>query len=52
LGNLNWLLIALWIPLVAAKTIQARAEEELLHAKFGSAYEAYAQQTGRFIPKL
>lgn len=52
LGTLNWLLIVLWLPLVVGKTIQARAEEELLHAKFGSVYEAYARQTGRFIPKL
>jgi protein-S-isoprenylcysteine O-methyltransferase len=52
LGTLNWLLIVLWLPLVLAKTIQARAEEELLHAKFGSVYEAYARQTGRFIPRL
>jgi len=52
LANLNWLLLVLWLPLVVAKTIQARAEEELLQAKFGSAYEAYARQTGRFIPKF
>jgi protein-S-isoprenylcysteine O-methyltransferase len=52
LGTLNWLLIVLWLPLVVAKTIQARAEEELLHGKFGSTYEAYVRQTGRFVPKL
>ncbi len=52
LGTLNWLLLALWFLLVVGKTIQARAEEEILRAKFGSAYEAYTRQTGRFIPKF
>lgn len=52
LGTLNWFLFVLWLPLVAGKTIQARAEEELLHTKFGSNYEEYARQTGRFLPKF
>jgi protein-S-isoprenylcysteine O-methyltransferase len=52
LGTLNWLLSILWLPLVAGKTIQARAEEELLHTKFGSVYEEYVQKTGRFIPRF
>jgi protein-S-isoprenylcysteine O-methyltransferase len=52
LGNLNWLLLVLWFPLVLAKTIQAGAEEEILQTKFGRAYEEYNRQTGRFIPKL
>lgn len=52
LGTLNWLLFVLWFLLVVAKTIQAQAEEELLHTKFGSVYEAYTRQTGRFIPKI
>ena len=52
LGTLNWLLSVLWFLLVVAKTIQAQAEEELLHTKFGSVYEAYTRQTGRFIPKI
>ncbi len=52
LGTLNWLLFVLWFLLVVAKTIQAQAEEEILHAKFGSAYDAYTRQTGRFIPKF
>jgi protein-S-isoprenylcysteine O-methyltransferase len=52
LGTLNWLLFVLWLPLVAAKTIQARAEEELLHTKFGSVYEEYSRKTGRFFPKF
>lgn len=52
LGTLNWLLLVLWVPLVAGKTLQARAEEEILHAKFGSAYEAYTRRTWRFIPRF
>lgn len=52
LGTLNWLLLVLWVPLVVGKTIQARAEEEILHAKFGSVYEEYTRRTGRFIPKF
>ncbi len=52
LGSLNWLLFALWFLLVAGKTIQARTEEELLRVKFGSTYDAYTRQTGRFIPKF
>ena len=52
LGLLNWLLLALWFLLIAGKTIQARAEEEILRAKFGSVYEAYAQRTWRFVPRF
>ena len=52
LGTLSWLLLVLWPLLVAGKTIQARAEEEVLYTKFGSTYEAYVRQTGRFIPKF
>jgi len=52
LGTLNWLLLGLWFLLPVGKTFQARTEEELLRAKFGSTYDAYARQTGRFIPKL
>ncbi len=52
LGTLNWLLLVLWFPLVVGKTIQARAEEEILHTKFGNVYEEYARKTGRFIPKF
>ena len=52
LGTLNWLLFVLWLPLVVGKTIQARAEEELLQTKFETVYEEYARKTGRFIPKF
>jgi protein-S-isoprenylcysteine O-methyltransferase len=52
LGTLNWFLLVLWPLSVVGTTMAARGEEELLHAKFGTAYEAWDRQTGRFIPKL
>lgn len=49
---LNWILLALW-PVAAAGTfLTLRAEEELLHDKFGTPYEEYAQETNRLIPGL
>jgi protein-S-isoprenylcysteine O-methyltransferase len=52
LGTLNWLLVVLWLLLLIGKTIQARAEEEVLRAKFGGVYEAYTRRTWRFVPKF
>jgi protein-S-isoprenylcysteine O-methyltransferase Ste14 len=52
LGALNWLLLVLWPMIVAALSKGARAEEEMLRAKFGNAYDAYAGQKGRLVPKL
>lgn len=52
LGTLNWLLLVLWPMIVAAVTKGARAEEEMLRAKFGNTYDAYAGRKGRLIPKL
>lgn len=52
LGTLNWILLALWIPLLAAAVKSSRPEEELLRGKFGAAYEIYAARTGRFFPRL
>jgi protein-S-isoprenylcysteine O-methyltransferase Ste14 len=52
LGTLNWLLLALWPPLVIVLFTVTREEEGLLRAKFGRTYEAYASQTGRFVPKV
>jgi protein-S-isoprenylcysteine O-methyltransferase Ste14 len=52
LGTLNWLLLALWPLLLAAVFMSSRHEEALLREKFGTAYETYAAQTGRFIPKV
>jgi protein-S-isoprenylcysteine O-methyltransferase Ste14 len=52
LGTLNWLLFALLPLVVAGLFIASGAEEAMLRAKFGTSYEAYAAQTGRFIPKV
>lgn len=50
LGTLNWLLFAL-LPLGGAGLfIASRAEEAMLRS--GQPNEAYAAQTGRFIPKV
>lgn len=51
LGTLNWLLLLLWPMIVFGVTKQARAEEEMLRAKFGSAYDVYARPKGRLVPK-
>lgn len=53
LGTLNWLLLVLWPVFVAIVIfVPVRHEEELLHEKFGTDYEEYAQQTGRLIPRF
>jgi len=51
LGTLNVILLVLWIVPLVGVGIQARAEEELLRAKFGQAYADYAARTGAFIPR-
>lgn len=51
-GTLNWLLLVTWPVYVAGVMKPARAEEELLQAKFGDTYEEYAEETGRLIPQL
>lgn len=50
LATLNWLLLVLWPLVVMAVLREMREEEEMLRAKFGAAYEAYAARTGRVIP--
>jgi protein-S-isoprenylcysteine O-methyltransferase Ste14 len=52
LGTLNWLLLGLWPMIVAGVAKQARAEEEMLRAKFGDTYDAFARPKGRLVPKL
>lgn len=52
LGTLNWLLLVTWPVYLIGVMKPARAEEELLRAKFGEAYEEYAEETGGFIPRL
>jgi protein-S-isoprenylcysteine O-methyltransferase Ste14 len=52
LGALNWILLVLWPMIVVAVTKSARAEEQMLRAKFGDAYGAYAEKKGRLVPRL
>lgn len=52
LGTLNWLLLVLWLPLVAILFTVTRHEERLLRAKFGATHDAYTARAGRFIPKV
>jgi len=51
LGTLNVLLLALWVVPLVGVSIQARAEEELLRAKFGQTYADYAARTGGLVPR-
>jgi protein-S-isoprenylcysteine O-methyltransferase Ste14 len=52
LGTLNWLLLALRALLLAAVFSDSPREEGMLRDKFGTAYDAYAAQTGRLIPRI
>jgi protein-S-isoprenylcysteine O-methyltransferase Ste14 len=51
LGTLNVILLVLWVVPLVGVGIQARAEEELLRAKFGPAYADYAARTGALVPR-
>jgi len=52
LGTLNLPLLVLWPLYVLGVSAEARVEEELLQAKFGSTYRDYANRSGRFLPRL
>jgi len=52
LDRLNWLLLALWPLLRAAVFSDLPREEGMLRDRFGTAYDAYAAQTGRLIPRI
>jgi protein-S-isoprenylcysteine O-methyltransferase Ste14 len=52
LGTLNWILLVLWPVIAVAVTKSARAEEQMLRAKFGDAYDAYAGNKGSLVPRL
>ena len=52
LGALNWILLALWPMIVIGVTKSARVEEQMLRAKFGDAYDAYAQKKRLLVPRL
>jgi protein-S-isoprenylcysteine O-methyltransferase Ste14 len=49
----SWLAMLLTVGSIAiVLQIRVRREETLLKTQFGSIWEAYAQQTGRWIPQV
>ncbi len=48
----NWFLFVTGGLLFLLIVVRTRTEEEKLLARFGDAYRAYMQQTGRFLPRL
>ena len=52
LATVNVLLLVLWPLSVLGTHLQARREEQLLAAKFGADYEAYARTSGHLFPRL
>jgi protein-S-isoprenylcysteine O-methyltransferase Ste14 len=52
LAAANWLLIAGGAAAIALLVLRTSAEEEQLVARFGDAYRAYMDSTGRFLPRL
>jgi protein-S-isoprenylcysteine O-methyltransferase Ste14 len=48
----NWFLLLAGAALLALIWMRTAKEEEMLIARFGSAYQAYMRRTGRFLPKL
>jgi protein-S-isoprenylcysteine O-methyltransferase Ste14 len=47
----NWFLLAAGALTVALLAVRTKKEEALLEARFGGAYRAYMDRTGRFIPR-
>jgi protein-S-isoprenylcysteine O-methyltransferase Ste14 len=52
LAMANWFLFVTGGLLLALIAVRTRTEEEKLLARFGEAYWAYMQRTGRFLPRL
>jgi protein-S-isoprenylcysteine O-methyltransferase Ste14 len=52
LGTLNWILLLLWPIILVAVAKSGQAEEKMLRAKFGDAYDAYFKSKGSLVPKL
>jgi protein-S-isoprenylcysteine O-methyltransferase Ste14 len=49
----NWFIGATWIAgLTAIIFLRVSREEAMLHARFGEAYSSYAENTGRFLPRI
>jgi len=52
LGTLNLLLLAAWPLFLAGNRLEVAAEERLLAARFGEAWQGYAARTGRLLPRF
>ncbi|MBI3940649.1 MAG: isoprenylcysteine carboxylmethyltransferase family protein [Acidobacteria bacterium] len=52
LAAANWFLLLTGAWVLALILVRTRKEEELLAARFGDAYRAYREQTGRFLPRM
>ena len=52
LATANILLLALWPLYFIGVDAQARLEDEILEARFGTDYREWAARTGRFLPRL
>lgn len=49
----NWFIGVTWIAgLTAIIFLRVSREEAMLLAKFGEAYNSYAENTGRFLPRI
>ena len=48
----NWFLLLAGGPSFVLIILRTRKEEERLLARFGDAYRAYMERTGRFLPRL
>ncbi|MFY9607998.1 MAG: isoprenylcysteine carboxylmethyltransferase family protein [Blastocatellia bacterium] len=48
----NWFLLVTGAVVFALLAVRSETEEEKLLARFGEAYRAYRESTGRFVPKL
>jgi protein-S-isoprenylcysteine O-methyltransferase Ste14 len=49
----NWFIGATWIAgLTAIIFLRVNREEAMLLARFGDTYTAYAENTGRFLPRI
>jgi protein-S-isoprenylcysteine O-methyltransferase Ste14 len=51
--NANWFIGVTWIAgLSAIIFLRVSREETMLLARFGKAYSSYAENTGRFLPRI
>jgi protein-S-isoprenylcysteine O-methyltransferase Ste14 len=48
----NWFIFVTGVVVVLLLILRTRTEEEHLVARFGDSYRAYAEGTGRFLPRI